>query len=861
MSAANNHTFFSSNGANLSLALRFALRELRAGLRGFYIFLACIALGVGAISGVNSVARSITSGIAAEGKGILGGDIAFSLNQRQFSSDEIAFIKSFGATSTIGKMRAMARLPDGSDQVLVEVKAVDKAYPLHGSLISNPPEAATALTANDNQAIVDPLLLDRLGLKIGDKIKLGSREISIAGTIENEPDRVGDGVGFGPKILISHAALKQSGLVQPGSLIGWSYRLLLNEPSDENLTRIIDNARKDFPDAGWRIRSRSNAAPALSRSIDRFSQFLTLVGLTALIVGGVGVANAIRAYLDGKRQVIASFKSLGAPAKFVFAVYLLQIMLLAFVGIFIGLIIGAAMPFIAKVALAGIIPVGSSAAFYPDALALGAVYGLLASLAFAIWPLAQARDIPATALFRENERSSGIWPRPIYILIMLSLILALAGLAIYFAEQRMIAMVFVGAILFSFIILRLVAILIQWLAKRAPRVKSPGLRMALGNIHRPGSLTQSVVLSLGLGLALLVALALIDGNLRQQISGNIPEKAPDFFFVDIQNTELDAFSQFMKTNIPEADIQTVPMLRGRIITLNETPAEKADVKESGRWVLRGDRGLTYSAELPVNSSIADGKWWDENYSGEPLVSFSAEEAGELYLKVGDRVTVNVLGRNITARIANLRNVEWQSLSINFVMVFSPNTFAGAPHAHLATMQLKDKNQTIEQTSKRDAEILRIVTNKFPTVTTVRVRDALNTINGLIGQLATAIRAAAALALVASVLVLGGALAAGNTARVHDSIVLKTLGATRKMLISAFTLEYLILGMATAIFAILTGALASWFVISKIMGFTAMFLPEVAIGTVVIALVLTVGFGLIGTWRILGQKAAPVLRNL
>ena len=850
-----------SSGASISLAIRFALRELRGGLRGFYIFLACIALGVGAISGVNSVAQSITSGIAAEGKGILGGDIAFSLNQRQFNPDELSFIKRSGTISTIGKLRAMARLPDGSDQVLVEVKAVDGAYPLQGQLTSNPPDVASSLTKNDNQAIVDPLLLDRLHIKVGDNIKLGSREMTIAGTIVNEPDRVGDGVGFGPKILISHTTLMQSGLVQPGSLIRWSNRLVLDDPSEKNLDQVIENARKKFPDAGWRIRSRSNAAPALSRNIERFSQFLTLVGLTALIVGGVGVANAIRAYLESKRQVIASFKSLGAPAEFVFSLYLIQIMFLATIGIAIGLVIGAAMPFIAEIALADIIPVGSSGTFYPGALALGAIYGFLASLAFAIWPLAQARDIPATALFRENDRSNRIWPRPIYIVLMIMLIVTLASLAIYFAEQRMIAMVFVGAILFAFIMLRLVAMLIQWLAKRAPRVKSTGLRMALGNIHRPGSLTQSVVLSLGLGLALLVALALIDGNLRQQISGNIPKKAPDFFFVDIQNAELKNFGQFMKANVPEANIQTVPMLRGRIITLNGTPAEKADVQENGRWVLRGDRGLTYSPRLPANSSISDGSWWNEDYEGEPLVSFSAEEAGELYLKVGDHVTVNVLGRNITARIANLRNVEWQSLAINFVMVFSPNTFAGAPHAHLATLQLDDTNASKSETVKRDAEILRIVTNKFPTVTTVRVRDALNTINDLIGQLATAIRAAAALALVASVLVLGGALAAGNTARVHDSIVLKTLGATRKMLISAFTLEYLMLGMATAVFAILTGSVASWFVISKIMGFNSVFLPEVAIGTVIIALVLTVGFGLIGTWRVLGQKAAPVLRSL
>ena len=847
----------SSDGTGFALALRFALRELRGGLRGFYIFLACIALGVGAISGVNSVARSITGGIEAEGKGILGGDMSFSLNQRQLNPDEMSFINQFGMVSAIGQLRAMARLPDGSDQVLVEVKAIDSNYPLNGKLTSQPPTASAGLASSDNQALVDPLLLDRLDIKIGDAIKLGSREIIITGTIAEEPDRVGDGVGFGPKMLISRATLDKSGLIQPGSLVRWSYRLLLSDPSDQNLKQILENARQTFPDAGWRIRTRANAAPELSRNIDRFSQFLTLVGLTALIVGGVGVANAIRSYLEGKRQVIASFKSLGAPAEFVFAVYLLQIMMLAVVGITFGLLIGAAMPFIAKIVLADIIPVGGGSAFYPGALALGAIYGLLAALAFAVWPLAQARDVPATALFRENDRGNNIWPRPIYMIIMFLLIITLAGMAIYFADQRRIAVVFVGAILFAFVLLRLVSTLIQWLAKKAPRVKSPGLRLALGNIHRPGALTPSVVLSLGLGLALLVALALIDGNLRQQISGNLPQQAPDFFFVDIQRSELEEFKTFMAEKVPEAKLQTVPMLRGRIIKINGIDADKASIKEGGQWVLHGDRGLTYSETLPKNSSIAEGSWWASDYSGEPLVSMSAEEAGELYLNVGDTVSVNVLGRNITARIANLRNVEWQSLAINFVMVFSPNTFAGAPHANLATLQLSDNGGTI----KRDAEILRLVTNQFPTVTTVRVRDALNTINNLIAQLATAIRAAAALALVASILVLGGALAAGNTARVHDSIVLKTLGATRKMLITAFTLEYLMLGFATAIFALMAGGLASWFVISRIMGFKAVFLPEVAIGTIIIALVFTVGFGLIGTWRVLGQKAAPVLRNL
>ncbi len=846
-----------NNGANMRLALRFALRELRGGLGGFYIFLACIALGVGAISGVNSVARSITSGIAAEGRGILGGDVAFSLNQRQLGRDEAAFVEGIGTVSEIGKLRAMARLPDGSDQVLVELKAVDHAYPLHGVLQTLPQDAATGIAGSDAAAIVDPLLLDRLGLKVGERIKLGSREITITGTIAEEPDRVGDGVGFGPKVIISKISLMNSGLVQPGSLISWQYRVLLNDASDENLEKVITSARKSFPEAGWRIRSRSNAAPALSRNIERFSQFLTLVGLTALIVGGVGVANAVSAYLDSKRHVIASLKSLGAPAGFVFSIYLMQIIILATIGILIGLVIGGLMPPIAKVALAGIIPVGEAAAFYPTALVLGAIYGLITALVFAIWPLAQARDVPPTALFQENTRGGRAWPRPVYIAITGLLVVALGAMAIYLADSRRIASVFVGAILFAFVLLRLVAILIQWLARRAPRVSLPGLRLAIGNIHRPGALTPSVVLSLGLGLALLVALALIDGNLRQQISGNIPDKAPDFFFVDIQNSQLDEFKTFMRNEQKRGQLQSVPMLRGRVTALNGVEAAKLNVKEGGRWVLRGDRGITYSEKLPENSTLAGGKWWDESYTGEPLVSVSAEEAGELYLKVGDMVSVNVLGRDITARIANLRNVEWQSLSINFVFVFSPNTFAGAPHAHLATLRLDDDGGTVE----RDAEILRSVTNRFPTVTTVRIRDALNTVNALISQLATAIRASAGLALVASILVLGGALAAGNTARVHDSVVLKTLGATRRMLIGAFTLEYLILGLVTAIFALLAGSLASWFVVSQIMGFKAVFIPEIAIATVVIALFFTVGFGLIGTWRVLGQKAAPVLRNL
>ncbi len=463
--------------------------------------------------------------------------------------------------------------------------------------------------------------------------------------------------------------------------------------------------------------------------------------------------------------------------------------------------------------------------------------------------------MPATALFREQGFQKSRLPSWPYLLGAAVFLAALAGLAIVTAYDRYIAMVFLGAIAIAFVVLRVVAMLITMLARRSPRVNSPSLRLAIGNIHRPGALTASVVLSLGLGLALLVTLTLIDGNLRRELTGNLPERAPNFFFVDIQGSELDGFRDVLKSNMPDGKIIEVPMLRGRAMELNGVDVAKVKVPQGGQWVLRGDRGITYAKRVPENSTLAEGEWWPEDYTGEPLVSFAAEEGKELGLKIGDTVTVNVLGRNITARIANFRTVEWESLSINFVMVFSPNTFAGAPHAWLATMI--DPKASAEQ----EAATLKAVTNAFPTITTVRVKDALDVVNELVGQLATAIRAAAAVALIASVLVLAGALAAGNRARVHDAVVLKTLGATRATLIRAFSYEYLMLGLATAIFALLAGGVAAWFVVSTIMKLPSSFLPDVAVMTVVTALVMTVGIGLAGTWRILGQKAAPVLREL
>lgn len=840
----------------LSISFRLALREMRGGLAGFYIFLACIALGTGAIAAVNSVSRAITGAIASQGQEILAGDVRFELNNREATQAERAFLDSLGEVSLSTSLRSMARKPDGSEQALAEVKAVDDLYPLYGTFRSEPSAPLLDLLAKDGDgfgALAAPLLLERLGLRQGDQILLGNVKLTLRGTIAAEPDALSDGFGFAPRLLIGREALLASGLITTGSLVEHAYKVKLDDPSIR--ATLTGRANREFPSAGWSIRSSDRAAPSLTENVERFSQFLTLVGLTALIVGGVGVANAVRAFLDAKRTTIATFKCLGAPASVVTLIYLIQILLLAVVGITIGLAIGAVAPFVALQFLEGVLPVPKEVAFYPSALLYAALFGLLITFAFAILPLGHAREVPATALFREQSFDNVRLPSWPYLIAAAAALAALAALSIVTAEDRFVAAVFLAAVAAAFVLLRLVAVLIAGLARRSPRVNSPALRLAIGNIHRPGALTPSVVLSLGLGLALLVTLALIDGNMRRQLTGQIARQAPNFFFVDIQNSEREGFLDILKQHSPEGSVTQVPMLRGRILAFNGQDVTQMNVPPAGRWVLRGDRGITYEEKLPANSTLTAGQWWPSDYSGEPLVSFSAEEAGELGLKLGDTVTVNVLGRNITARIANFRNVEWESLSINFVMVFSPNTFRGAPHAWLAT--LTDPSATAGQ----EAATLRSVTNAYPTITSVRVKDAIDIVDQLIGQLATAIRAAAAVALIASVLVLAGALAAGNRARTHDAVILKTLGGTRSMLMRAFSYEYMMLGAATAVFALLAGGISAWFVVSRIMRLPSTFLPDVAVLTLAISLVLTVGIGLAGTWRILGQKAAPVLREL
>jgi putative ABC transport system permease protein len=849
----------SRSGGTAALSLRYALRELRGGLRGFYVFIACIALGVMAIAGVGSVAASLSDGLAREGRNLLGGDVSFILFQREAKPAEVAFLRSRGQVSVAATLRGMARATDGR-LALVEMKAVDGNYPMLGQVSLDPNIALSDLFAEHDGtfgAAADPTLLARLDLKIGDVVTVGDAKFQIRSAVETEPDKLAGGLGFGPRFLISDAGLRATSLLQPGSLVRWIYRVKLPDSADDDraTAALIDDARNVAPEAGWEVRSRSNASPQLERTIERFTQFLTLVGLAALLVGGVGVANAVKSHIDRRLDVIAAFKALGATGRDVFAIYLTQVIVLASLGSVIGLAAGAALPFVIVGLFGDLLPLPVVPAVHASELALAFVYGLLTALAFGLWPLGRVHDVPVAALFREAVAAEWHRPRWRYLLLMAVVIALLVAVVIGLAYDKRVAAVFVASSAVVFAVLRGVAAAVMALARRMPRTRFTMLRLAIANIYRPGALTPSVVLSLGLGLAVLVTITQIDGNLRRQFLASLPDHAPSFYFIDIPSSEAERFTAFLKEIEPQSTVEDVPMLRGRIVAARGVKAEELNASSDSEWVLQSDRGLTYTGEIPKGSKIVEGEWWGADYQGPPLVSIEKKIADGLRLKLGDEIVVNVLGRDIPAHIGNMRNIDWQGLGINFVLVFSPNAFKGAPHTHVATLTEAHPD------AKDDARIIKRVADAFPMITSVRVREVMETIGSVVSNLALAIRGASAVTLISAILVLGGALAAGHRHRVYDAVILKTLGATRARLLGAYALEYLMIGLATAVFGVIAGSVAAWLIVTRLMTLSFVWQAGSATLVVIAALIVTVGLGLAGTLLALNQKPATVLRNL
>jgi putative ABC transport system permease protein len=837
---------------DIALAARLAWRELRGGLREFRIFLACMAIGVAAIAAVGSLSAAVVAGLVADGGRLLGGDVDLRLLHRPVSAEQRAYLDANAArVSGIVELRAMARPVGQRDgRALVELKAVDGPYPLVGVVETLPARPLAELLAPVDGvwgAVAAANLLTRLGIETGARVTVGEATFEIRAIMVKEPDRVATVLSFGPRLMVSADAIDDTGLVQPGSQIHYHYRLDLSGQQSGAWIAALNEA---FPKAGWRVRGPNEAAPGVRLFIDRLTLFLTFTGFTVLLVGGIGVGNAVKSYLDGRVATIAMLKCLGAPGRLIFRIYLLQVLILGVVGTAIGLAIGAVLPILGLEIMADRLPVAPVTGFYGEPLALAALFGLLTAATFGLWPVARAREIPAAQLFRDRAAPVAGRPRPVYIAATVIGIGLLAALAFAAANDRFLAGWFVAGALATLAALRGGAGLIALAAARAPAFGGAAGRLALANLHRPGSVTPSVVMSLGLGLSVLVAVALIDGNLSRQVAERLPERAPAFFFINIQPDQVADFAATVAAVPGASGYRSVPTLRARITHIAGVPVEDAEIAAGSQWAVRGDRALTYAAEKGTDAKLVDGAWWPADYSGPPLISLDAGLAEGFGVTVGDTLTLNVLGREVTARIASTREIDWRSLRFDFAIIFAPGTLENAPQTHIAAVEAPLEAE----------EAVAAATDAFPNISAIRVRDALEAVARILDGIAVAIRGTASVTVLAGALVLAGTVAAGEQRRIYDAVVFKVLGATRRRILGVFLLEYGVLGLATGAVGAVVGTLAAWAVIRFLMQSEWVFLPGTITATVAACIAITLVVGLIGTARALGHKAAAHLRN-
>ncbi len=835
----------------MRLAAKLAWRDLRGGFRGLRIFLACLILGVTIIAAIGSLSASLVAGLNAQGKNILGGDIDFRLVHRKATAEEYAFLRAQGTVSHSATMRAMARFAE--DTSLVELKIIDAAYPLYGTLRTTP---NTALA--DGQGWVEPILLEQLNVKIGDIIDVGNAAIQLVGLIEEEPDRLAGGFAVGPRLMINQTTLVATKLDLPGSLINHHYRIKLSEGN--SIAYVMTQAKARFPLAGWRIRSFEDASPSLRRSIERIGLFLTMVGLSVLIIGGVGVGNAIHAYLATRRTVIAIFKSLGMSERLVFFTYALQILWLSGIGILCGLALGAGVLWPLDWFFGALLPVGMVKTIFPMPLITAAGFGFFTACIFSLWPLGKLYRLSAADLFRERIGEVKTSPPFIYMIAILFSIVGLIAIAVMISETMEIILWFslgLGAIYMG---LRGAAFGVKMLARRVKNappffIGAPLWRLALSNFYRPGNATNALILSMGLAVSLLTAIALINGNFTKAMQNEFPDQAPSFFFLDIQPDQIEQFEALARAQSGFIGLQKSPLLRGAILAVNDISAENVKAAPEAQWVLRGDRGLTYSAQPPEGTKFVAGTWWPADYEGPPLISLDIDIARGLNIGIGDKISVNILGRPLTGEVYNLRKVNWAEGGINFAMIFSPQPLQYAPHTFMATLSL-DTAQ--ENAFRRD------ITAAFPNITTIRVKEAITDFAALLENFTLAVQIISLFTILAGIFVLAGAFASGRHARAYDAVMMKILGAQSGQILRGAILEYALMGCAVALIAGVAAFGLAWVLVTQLMelAWSLSFIDSLVISVTTLTITISGAIicGLAFTLGILYMPAAPVLRR-
>ena len=834
----------------MRLTLLFAGRELRSGVAGFRVFLACLALGVAALAAAGSTAEAFRHGLASQARSILGGDLAATIDGRRFNPSEKAALAAFGRTTDTVRVRAMAQTPAG--RRLVEVRGVDAAFPLVGEVgLTGQPSLASAvrITEAGPGAAVETALMQRLGLKPGDRFRIGDAAFVARAVLTKEPDRLGRGFSLGPSVMVSRSALESSGLIAADSLFGETVRVAFPDARDP--APAIRSLQRRFSGAGVEVRGRNEAAAGLGQLIDQLEYFLGFIGLASLIAGGLGVTTAVSSYLESRKPSIAVLKALGARAGVVRDIYLVQIAVLTALGVGLGLAVGAAAPLVLGAVVKDRLPVPALFAIYPAPLAKAALFGVLAAAAFSLLPLARARATPPAALFRREL--SGAVPFGIELAGAILAALGLVVLTIVTAPTAVTAVVMVAGVAFSFGALWAIGVGAATTAGRLRSFASGPARIGLANLAGPGSAARTASPAIGLGVALLVTVVLVQSSLIRQVRTVAPNTAPGLIFTQIPDDRAKDFDIELARSLgpltPDR-YRRAPFATGRISALKGRPVDVKRIAPAQRWAFDRDISLAAIAAAPPDAHVVQGRWWPANYTGPPLVMLDERIARAADLMPGDTITLSLLGRDLEARISGLRHVDFGGFGANFALIVDPAAVEGAGLRHVAIAKAD---------AEEEGRALNALGRSFPGVNIVSVRETLDSAAKLFDQLALAVRGAAGVAGIAGALVLVGAIAATARTRAREAAILKVLGASRGAVLLAYMVEYFAVGAVAGGAGALLGTAAAWPIVALVFKFHWS-VDWVALGVVLGAVAaLTAGCGAIAALAALSQRPAPVLR--
>ena len=835
----------------LKFPILMAIRELRSGVSGFRIFLTCLILGVGTISAIGTVKSGIEIAISEKGSELLGGNAEAEFTYRLATTEELKWLETISQNiSGIIEFRSMAKFVEGgaNERALTQVKAVDNEYPLIGNVQLASGKSFKDVFRQPKSAVMESDLASRLGINIGETFSLGLTKFVLRDIIQSSPDDAGTNFGLGPRTIIKSEDLLDSGLIAPGTLFTAKYRLLI-EPL-KNLDELRALAKIKFENNGMRWRDARNGAPGISEFVNRLSAFFIMVGLAGLVVGGVGIGSAVKSYLNRKISTIAVMRSLGATNFQIFMTYFVQLAIISFIGITIGLVIGASVPHLCAPLLKVLIPIPISIVFSIKPIAEAAIYGTIIATLFTLWPLSRCENIKAAALFREMNLIKDGFPRLKYLVLSFILVLILLIISAVFNQNPELTSWFALGFTVALVTLFLSARILMYCIKKFGRIINghPSTRWALAAMGGTQEGTNNSLIAIGLGLTVLAIIGQVDGNLRTSINNNLPEVAPSYFVIDIQKSQIEEVRDILNSNKGVISFDEAPMLRGIITKINNKQASEV---AGDHWVIRGDRGITYFEELPKRFNLTKGQLWPKDYSGATQISFAAEQAEELGIGIGDSVTVNIMGREITGEITSLRNVDFSSAGIGFVIAMNPSALKAAPHSFIMTIYVSTEAETA---------VFNNLSSRFSNITLIKVRNVIERVSNLLSSIATASSYGALTTLAMGFLVLLGSAASGQSARSYDAAILKTLGATRKDLIISYIIRFSLVGATAGLVAIFFAVGGAWCITSLVLELPFKIIWDTALMIIIGGLIANLVAGLYFATQALKVKPANFLRT-